>query len=114
MALSGDGNTAIVGGPSDDKTTGATWVFVRSGGVWSSKSTSKLVGTRAHRASESGVPLGQGMSVALSADGNTAIVGGWVPMSSGDGVMGKPNDNRMVRGGGVTDPGMEFTFPISA
>ena len=76
VALSGDGNTAIVGGPSDDKTTGATWVFVRSGGVWSQQGD-KLVGTGAHRASESGVPLGQGMSVALSADGNTAIVGGW-------------------------------------
>ena len=76
VALSADGNTAIVGGPSDDKTTGATWVFVRSGGVWSQQGD-KLVGTGAHRASESGVPLGQGMSVALSADGNTAIVGGW-------------------------------------
>ena len=27
--------------------------------------------------SESGLPLGQGTSVALSADGDTAIVGGW-------------------------------------
>jgi hypothetical protein len=76
VALSGDGNSAIVGGPSDDKTAGASWVFVRSGGVWSQQGD-KLVGTGAHRASESGVPLGQGMSVALSADGNTAIVGGW-------------------------------------
>jgi hypothetical protein len=76
VALSADGNTAIVGGPSDDKTTGATWVFVRSGGVWSQQGD-KLVGTGDHRTSESGVPLGQGMSVALSADGNTAIVGGW-------------------------------------
>jgi hypothetical protein len=76
VALSGDGNTAIVGGPSDDKTTGATWVFVRSGGVWSQQGD-KLVGTGAYRADESGVPLGQGMSIALSADGDTAIVGGW-------------------------------------
>ena len=43
MALSADGNTAIVGGPSDDGTTGATWVFVRRGGIWSQQGD-KLVG----------------------------------------------------------------------
>jgi hypothetical protein len=71
VALSADGNTAVVGGPSDNRTTGAAWVFTRSGGVWTQQGN-KLVG--------SGVPPlppGQGMSVALSADGNTAIVGGW-------------------------------------
>ena len=76
VALSADGNTAIVGGPSDDGTTGATWVFVRSGGAWSQQGD-KLVGTGAHRANETGAPLGQGLSIALSADGDTAIVGGW-------------------------------------
>ena len=75
VALSADGNTAIVGGPSDDRTTGAAWVFAHSGGVWTQQG--KLVGTGAHRAGEPPLPLGQGMSVALSADGNTAIVGGW-------------------------------------
>jgi hypothetical protein len=34
VALSGDGNTAIVGGPSDNSNTGAVWVYIRSGGVW--------------------------------------------------------------------------------
>jgi len=76
VALSADGNTAIVGGPSDDGTTGATWVFVRRGGIWSQQGD-KLVGTGTYRASETGVPLGQGLSIALSADGDTAIVGGW-------------------------------------
>ena len=76
VALSADGNTAIVGGPSDNRTTGAVWVFVRSGSVWEQQGD-KLVGTGAHRVSESGIPFGQGMSVALSADGDTAIVGGW-------------------------------------
>ena len=76
VALSADGNTAIVGGPSDDRTTGAAWVFVRSGSAWEQQGD-KLVGTGAHRVIESGVPLGQGMSVALAADGDTAIVGGW-------------------------------------
>jgi hypothetical protein len=76
VALSADGNTAIVGGPSDDSTTGATWAFVRSSGVWRQQGD-KLVGASAHRARESGLPLGQGMSVALSANGDTAIMGGW-------------------------------------
>jgi len=67
VALSADGNTAVVGGPGDNSGAGAAWVFARSGGVWTS---SKLVGTDAIG------PAGQGISVALSADGNTAIVGG--------------------------------------
>ncbi|MFI5142469.1 MAG: hypothetical protein ACHQHM_00410, partial [Thermoanaerobaculales bacterium] len=35
VAISADGNTAIVGGFGDDSTAGATWVYTRSGGVWS-------------------------------------------------------------------------------
>ena len=68
VALSADGNTAIVGGPGDNSHAGAAWVFTRSGGVWTQQG-SKLVGT-------GGVGAAQGWSVALSDDGNTAIVGG--------------------------------------
>src|SRR5262249_55139148 len=69
VALSADGNTAIVGGSSDDSRAGGAWVLVRSGATWPQQG-SKLVGTAA------GGAAGQGTSVALSADGNTAIVGG--------------------------------------
>jgi hypothetical protein len=69
VALSADGNTAIVGGPGDNSGVGATWVYTRSGTVWAQQG-SKLVGTEM-----AGAAL-QGQSVALSADGNTAIVGG--------------------------------------
>src|SRR5262249_31979070 len=72
VAASADGNTAIIGGPSDDRTTGAAWVFTRSGGVWTQQGN-KLVGSGA---GEPRLLPGQGMSVALSADGNTAIIGG--------------------------------------
>jgi hypothetical protein len=34
VALSADGNTAIVGGRNDNSGTGAAWVYTRSGGVW--------------------------------------------------------------------------------
>jgi hypothetical protein len=73
VAVSADGNTAIMGGPSDNRTTGAAWVFTRINGVWTQQDA-KLVGSEA---GQTPLPLGQGMSVALSADGNTAIIGGW-------------------------------------
>ena len=69
VALSTDGNSAIIGGPYDDGAIGAAWIFTRSGGVWSQQA--KLVGT------DSVGPARQGWSVSLSSDGNTAIVGGW-------------------------------------
>jgi hypothetical protein len=69
VALSADGNTALVGGLSDNSFTGAVWVFTRSNGVWIQQGN-KLVGTGAAGIAE------QGFSVALSADGNTAVVGG--------------------------------------
>ena len=78
VALSADGNSAIVGGPGDNRwdrsvpfgrgAAGAAWVFTRSGGVWTQQGD-KLVST--------GNSVGHlGTSVALSADGNIAIVGG--------------------------------------
>src|SRR5271155_3535337 len=70
VALSADGNTAIVGGVGDSLGNGAVWVYTRSGGVWTQQG-SKLVGAGAVGAAR------QGSSVALSADGNTAIVGGF-------------------------------------
>ena len=69
VALSSDGNTAIVGGFTDNTNAGAVWVFTRSGGVWTQQGA-KLVGTGAVGGAQ------QGASVALSSDGNTAIVGG--------------------------------------
>jgi uncharacterized protein (TIGR03437 family) len=69
LALSADGNTALVGGPGDNGGAGATWVFTRSGGVWTQQG-GKLAGTGAVGSAT------QGSSLALSADGNTAVVGG--------------------------------------
>jgi hypothetical protein len=75
VALSGDGNTAVVGGFNDNNEAnggngaGAAWVFERSHGVWSQQA--KLVGT-----GFVGAPV-QGWSVSISDDGNTVIVGGF-------------------------------------
>src|SRR5205807_817989 len=71
VSLSASGNTAIVGGFQDNGGAGAVWVWTRSSGVWSQQGA-KLVGSGAV-----GTFTQQGFSVALSADGNTAIVGGY-------------------------------------
>lgn len=77
VALSAGGNTALVGAPSDNaqrripfQGTGAAWVFVRSGSAWVHQGP-KLIGT-----GEAG-HADFGASVALSADGSTALIGGW-------------------------------------
>jgi len=70
VALSADGNTALIGGPDDNNRAGAAWVFTRSGSTWTQQGA-KLTG-----GGESGAGR-FGSSVALSADGNTALIGGW-------------------------------------
>jgi hypothetical protein len=65
VALSGDGNTATVGGPNDNAAAGATWAFTRSNGVWTQQGN-KLVGTGASGQSA------QGASVAADVDSSKA------------------------------------------
>jgi len=87
VALSADGNTALVGGASDDNGAGAAWVFTRAGAVWTQQGR-KLVGSRTVGTAA------QGSAVALSADGSIALVGGpadasnqgaaWIFARSGD------------------------------
>jgi uncharacterized protein (TIGR03437 family) len=69
VALSSDGNVAVMGEDVDNNGAGATWVFGRSAGVWTQRG-SKLIGTGTVGAAH------QGYSVALSADANTLIEGG--------------------------------------
>lgn len=67
VALSADGNTALVGEPSSTTTPGSAVVFTRTGSTWTR--TAVLKGT-------SGAGEGRfGRSVALSADGETALIG---------------------------------------
>ena len=86
-ALSGDGTTALIGGPDDRIGLGSAWVFTRSGSSWAQQ------GPRLAASGESLLGL-FGWSVALSGDGNTALIGGsgdndsigaaWVFVRSGD------------------------------
>jgi hypothetical protein len=68
VALSGDGNTALIGGPEDAEGVGAAWVFTRSGSTWIQQ------GPELRTSGESGRG-GFGGAVALSAEGNTALIG---------------------------------------
>lgn len=69
MALSGNGSRMIMGGYQDNNRQGAAWIFNRTDCGWIQQGN-KLVGTGGS------VQAWQGYSVSLSADGNTAAVGG--------------------------------------
>jgi hypothetical protein len=68
VALSDDGNTALLGFPNDHL-RGAVWAFVRSGGVWTQMGGAlTLPHARGHFSNF-------GFDLALSGDGSTALVG---------------------------------------
>ena len=74
VALSADGNTALIGGPHEKGAKGAAWIFSRSGSTWSDEA---MV---APPKGEASVWFGRG--VAISADGTIAVVGD--PGNGGD------------------------------
>ncbi len=112
VAMSADGNTAIVGGPGDGSKVGAAWVFTRSEvGAWTQQE--KLTSTDESGAGEFG------RSVALSSDGNTAVIGGpgdnggvgaaWVFTRSESGAW---TQQEKLKGSGETGNG-EFGFSVA-
>jgi IPT/TIG domain/FG-GAP repeat len=70
VALSGDGDTALVGEPSPGATPGSAWIFTRSdpGSPWTREAEPLKAGSDPHEGRF-------GKSVALSADGTLALVG---------------------------------------
>lgn len=85
VALSADGDTALVGAPGDDGGDGAAWVFARSGATWTQSGPKLTAGEAAGDSAieceleepveEEATECGFGKSVALSGDGETALVG---------------------------------------
>ncbi len=69
VALSADGNTALIGAQTRHSDRGAAYVFVRSGTTWSQQTTPPLL------ASDGADFDFFGVSVAFSANGNTALIG---------------------------------------
>lgn len=80
IALSGDGTTALVGAPADNHFAGAAWVFTRIGSGWTQQGPKLTVNdaTDAEEEEQCAAEInecGFGRSVALSADGDTALIG---------------------------------------
>ena len=69
VALSGDGEVALIGAPYDDA-VGAVWVFAPAGATWEQQ------GAKLESPPEPSPHYRFGASVALSAAGATALVGG--------------------------------------
>ena len=67
VAISSDGNTAIVSSRNDDRNRGSAYVYTRNNGTWSEQA--KLLASDGANGDYFGV------SVAISGDGNTVIVG---------------------------------------
>jgi gliding motility-associated-like protein len=115
VSLSADGNTAIVGGYSDNSNKGAAWIFTRSGTTWTQQGA-KLVGT------EGTSTAYQGHAVSISADGNTAIVGGyldnankgaaWIYTRSG--ATWTQQGNKLVGSGFLSSPNQGRSVSLSA
>ncbi len=66
VALSADGQTALVGAPLTSSQSGAAFLYAEASGKWPSSPTASFTGSGAEVL---------GTSVALSADGQTALVG---------------------------------------
>jgi hypothetical protein len=85
VALSADGNTALVGAPDGEVAGGIVWVFSRSGSTWQKSGeltmpspeseAGECVEGSEDEPSEEGNECGFGSSLSLSADGDTAVIG---------------------------------------
>jgi hypothetical protein len=98
VALSSDGNTALIGGPKaewSEEAEGAAWVLTRSDTNW----TQQGERLKNDEPVEGGWDEEAGKSVALTADGNSALVGG--SSDAGDCRLGCTH--LFVRSGSVWD-----------
>jgi hypothetical protein len=101
LAASADGNTLLVGDTGNAGCTGTAWVFSRdANGNWTQQA--QLLPSGAQPNSN----LEYGFAVALAADGNTAIVGGWYSYNGGatpfvrsNGVWSQQGGKLAVTGG---------------
>jgi hypothetical protein len=78
---------------ADDISTGAAYVFVRSGGTWTQQAFLKP--------SNTGPNDWFGSRAALSGDGNTALLNSSLEDSSGKGINGKQDDDDAPESGAI-------------
>jgi len=114
LALSGDGNVALIGAPLEDNNAqgingnerggtadeaGAAWLFSRSNGRWAQRAYVK--GANTARRDEFG------SSLAVSRDGRTLVVAARLEAGGAKGVNGDSSD-RSVNGAGAV-----YVFALS-
>ena len=93
MALSVDGNTLVVGAPGEGYSTGAVYLFTRSGTRWNE--------TTYFTASNPDISDNFGTAVAISADGNTLAVAATGEDSNATGIGGDQNNDSAAYSGAV-------------
>jgi hypothetical protein len=106
MAMSGDGNTLVVGAQNEDSNargingnqeddsadeSGAAYVFTRSGDTWVQRAYVKGSNTEAFDEF--------GSAIAITRDGKTLAVGARMEASAAKGVNGDPNNNDVPEAG---------------
>jgi hypothetical protein len=74
VSINSDGTYVLVGGQSDNDYTGAMWIFIRQGVVWSQQGL-KLIPTDLVPTTDFGV--GVGFSVSINSDSTYALVIGY-------------------------------------
>jgi len=91
-----DSNATGVNGNQADNSagdSGATYVFVRSGGVWSQQAYLKASNA------EGGTPQGDFFGISVAVSGDTVVVGAPFEDSNATGVNGNPSDNSASQAG---------------
>jgi hypothetical protein len=112
VSLSGDGNTAVIGGPYDNSGLGGFWIFTRSSGTWIQQSD-KIVGTGDNAAY-------QGAAVSISRDGSTILEGGPYDNDGGAWMFSNVGGNWTQQGseivgtGSSGDPDEGFRVALSS
>ena len=109
IALSGDGNTALIGAlgtmVSGQANAGVAYVYGRSNGFWSTTPLQTFTDPTATAGDDFGV------GVALSGDGNTALIGAYGVTVSGQGLAGAAYVYGRSNGAWSATPLQTFTDP---
>jgi len=78
LAMSSDATSALIGSSFDNNDQGAVWAYTQSGGTWTQQPPKLTPQQEGYGAVEFGTPL------ALSADGNTALISARTPPANGE------------------------------
>lgn len=100
VALSADGETALIGDPAENEDTGSAYVFTGSGSTWTQRA--ELTGSDVKKGWEFGT------SVALSADAQTALIGAPSP-SGGSAYVFRDSESDWNQTAELTPEGAEVS-----